>query len=82
MQMNKAQYEKIIKVSNANNQIYRRGLAVRANTLIIAYAKKKFGIKLDTSKFENIKYDENDLSRIIDDLSNKTSVNTEDDLWN
>ena len=67
MQMNKDQYKKLFEVSNANNQIYGRGLAVRANTLIIACAKKKFGLNLDVSNFENIQYGETNISD-IDDL--------------
>ena len=56
--MNARQFDQIIKLTNANRQIWDRGWAYTANNKIMRCAKNVLEADYDYSKFKNFRFDD------------------------
>lgn len=79
--MNKRHFEKLIMVSNENDQIYDRRRSRYANDEILKYALKLLPNEFDFDEYPNFKYSEIPESEEVDDLTKNNQDGDETPLF-
>lgn len=73
-----SQFERIIESTNANRQIWDRGLAYSANNKIVSAAKDVLSDSFDYSKYPNFRFDEKLLRPVQEPTSNSGKDDNDD----